>query len=46
MKKYLFIVLLIWVWNCGKEEEPKPDDCAGVSGGDNICAGTDEEAIN
>jgi len=42
MKKYLFIVLLVGFWSC--EEEPK--DCAGVSGGDNICGCTDSLAIN
>ena len=46
MKKYLFIVLLVFFWSCEKEEEIKPDDCAGISGGDNICACTDEEALN
>ena len=42
MKKYLFIVLLVGFWSC--EEEPK--DCAGVSGGDNICGCTDSLATN
>ena len=38
----LFIVLLVGSWGC--EEEPK--DCAGVTGGDNICGCTDSLAIN
>ena len=42
MKKYLFIILLVGVWSC--EEEPK--DCAGVSGGDNICGCADSLATN
>ena len=49
MKKYLNILLIpmfIFTMSCEKEEEPEPDDCAGVSGGTNICACTDEEALN
>jgi len=49
VKKYLNILLIpmfIFTMSCEKEEEPEPDDCAGVSGGTNICACTDEEALN
>ena len=42
MKKYLFIVLLVWFWSC--EDEPK--DCVGVSGGNNICGCMDSLATN
>ena len=42
MKKYLFFILLVGFWSC--KEEPK--DCAGISGGDNICGCTDSLAIN
>ena len=40
--KILFPLFIIMYWAC--EEEPK--DCAGVSGGDNICGCTDSLAIN
>ena len=42
MKKYLFIVLLVWFLSC--EDEPK--DCVGVSGGNNICGCMDSLATN
>ena len=43
MRRYLFIFLLFMLWHCGEEE---PKDCAGVTGGDNICGCTDSTAIN
>ena len=49
MKKYLFILLLpllVFTISCEDEKESEPDDCSGVSGGTNICACTDEEALN
>ena len=49
MKKYLIILLLpllVFTISCEAEKESEPDDCSGVSGGTNICACTDEEALN
>jgi hypothetical protein len=44
MKKILLPMMLIAFWSC--EEEPLPEDCAGVEGGDNICGCTDSTATN
>ena len=44
MRKYLLPILLIGFWSC--EEKTEPEDCAGISGGENICGCTDETAIN
>jgi len=44
--RFLKILLFIGLgfWSCEEEQEPK--DCAGVTGGDNICGCTDSLAIN
>ena len=39
---YLLPILLIGFWGC----ENEPEDCAGITGGDNICGCTDSLAIN
>ena len=42
----LFLFFGMVFWNCEESEEPLPEDCAGVAGGDNICGCTDSTAIN
>ena len=44
--KHITLLLFIGLgfWSCEEEQEPK--DCAGVTGGDNICGCTDSLAIN
>jgi len=37
-------ILVLSFWGC--EEEPEPEDCAGVAGGDNICGCIDSTATN
>jgi len=48
MIKRLFFSLIIclFFWTCAKDEEPLPQDCAGVAGGNNICGCTDITAFN
>ena len=48
IKKILVLFLFFGMvfWNCEESEEPLPEDCAGVAGGDNICGCTDSTAIN
>ena len=46
-KHILFLLILSLVfWACAKDEEPLPQDCAGVAGGNNICGCTDITAFN
>jgi len=49
MKRFLLLLiilpLLIWV-ACEDETQSQPKDCAGVTGGDNICGCTDITATN
>ena len=48
MIKRLFFSLIISLFfcTCAKDEEPLPQDCAGVAGGNNICGCTDITAFN
>lgn len=39
MKKYLFIVLLVWVWSC---EDEQKKDCSGVPGGTAVLDNCDQ----
>ena len=47
IKRTSALLLLIGMafWTC-EEEEPLPEDCAGVAGGNNICGCTDITAFN
>ena len=40
----LFIGLVFWT--CEKDEEPLPEDCSGVAGGNSVCGCTDSTATN
>ena len=44
----LFLILLLFFYSCQKETDsnPEPDDCAGISGGSNVCGCTDSTAFN
>jgi len=48
MIKRLFFsfIISLFFWTCAKDEEPLPQDCAGVAGGNNICGCTDITAFN
>jgi hypothetical protein len=48
IKRTSALLLLIGMafWTCEEEEEPLPEDCAGVAGGNNICGCTDITAFN
>ena len=42
MKKYVLIVLSLFMYTCSSDDPASPTDCAGVAGGDAVedCAGT------
>ena len=44
----LFLILLLFFYSCQKDTEsnPEPEDCAGISGGSNVCGCTDSTAFN
>ncbi len=44
----LILIVLLFFYSCQKDIEldPEPDDCAGVSGGSNVCGCTDSTAFN
>jgi hypothetical protein len=46
MIRYISLLLFIGLAFWGCEEEQEPEDCAGVSGGDNICGCIDSTATN
>ena len=48
MIRYISLLLFIGLafWSCEEESKPKPEDCAGVAGGNNICGCTDNTATN
>ena len=46
MGRYILLPFFIGLAFWGCEEEQEPEDCAGVSGGDNICGCTDSTAAN
>ena len=47
IKRTLFsLIISLFFWTCAKDEEPLPEDCAGVAGGSNICGCTDITAFN
>ena len=46
-KKIIFLIVISMLsLNCSKNEEPAYEDCAGKSGGTNICGCTDSAAYN
>ena len=44
----LFLILLLFFYSCQKDtnSSPEPEDCAGISGGSNVCGCTDSTAFN
>ena len=44
----LFLILLLFFYSCQKDTDsnPEPEDCAGISGGSNVCGCTDSTAFN
>ena len=48
MKRFLSLLILTGIvfWSCEDKLQSQPEDCAGITGGDNICGCTDITAIN
>ena len=48
MIRYTLLLLFVGLafWTCAEDEEHLAEDCAGVTGGDNICGCTDSTASN
>ena len=44
--RLLLFIVGMFIFSCEQEEEPAAEDCAGVTGGDNICGCTDSTASN
>ena len=44
----LFLIFFLFFYSCQKDTDsnPEPDDCAGISGGSNVCGCTDSTAFN
>ena len=45
-KNFVLIVSCLFIWHCAEEEQPLPQDCAGIEGGSNVCGCTDNTAPN
>ena len=45
-RTFFSLIISLFFWTCAKDEEPLPEDCAGVAGGGNICGCTDITAFN
>ena len=48
IKAFILYFSILFLFSCQKESEssPQPDDCAGISGGSNVCGCTDSTAFN
>ena len=44
-QRFLFLIILI-LFSCTRDEDPLPQDCAGVAGGNSICGCMDSTAFN
>ena len=45
-KQHFLYLIILFFLSCTKEEDPLPQDCAGVAGGNSICGCMDSTAFN
>ena len=45
-KQHFLYLIILFFLSCTKEEDPLPQDCAGIAGGNSICGCMDSTAFN